>query len=283
MRRCSSAILSSMNMPPMPPMPGEDESPQPEHPIPPDAIGRVMGFAGSSIKRIQADTQCSMKWVKAQGMMQLWGTQEQVRAGKARLEETIEEARSQREADPGGYRGGYDDRGHGGGGHDGGRDGGMGDSVAEVPARGQAGFLIGRGGETIKRMEYESGASLNLDSETQIMRITGHPRSVEMAKRMVEDCVERGIRKNSAREQRGAQQEEQEQQQQQQHGGTRRRERGGDGGRAAEAVTAAAAAAEAVEEAVQEEAPVKTTGTISFRGNCDEIEKRKKKQRTCQQ
>ena len=48
-------------------------------------------------------------------------------------------------------------------------DGGGGVSgSAELPARGQAGFLIGRGGENIKRMEAESGASLNLDSDTQM-------------------------------------------------------------------------------------------------------------------
>jgi hypothetical protein len=35
----------------------------------------------------------------------------------------------------------------------------MGTSVSPC---GQAGFLIGRGGENIKRMEAESGASLNL-------------------------------------------------------------------------------------------------------------------------
>ena len=37
-----------------------------------EAIGKVMGFAGSSIKRIQGDTQCCMKWVKTEGVMQLW-------------------------------------------------------------------------------------------------------------------------------------------------------------------------------------------------------------------
>jgi len=43
-----------------------------------------------------------MQWDKPMGVMKLWGTEEQVEAGKRRLDEIIDEARAQREQDPGG-------------------------------------------------------------------------------------------------------------------------------------------------------------------------------------
>lgn len=186
-----AAILSVQNLPAMPPAPAPGEAPAAEVPVPQDAIGKVMGFSGSNIKRIQAETQCKMNWDKRLGVMQLWGSPEAVNAGRRRLEQDIEEAQNEKRRDD---AGGYPDATPGGG-HSGHGGFGGGDAVAEVAARGQAGFLIGRGGDNIRRMEAESGARLDMDSETQVMRITGSQPAVDTAKRLVEECIARGIRR----------------------------------------------------------------------------------------
>ena len=48
------AILLTLNMPPMPPAPPDGEAEAGTKEIGGEAIGKVMGFSGSNIKRIQA-------------------------------------------------------------------------------------------------------------------------------------------------------------------------------------------------------------------------------------
>ena len=62
-----------------------------------------------------------------------------------------------------------------------------------MPTRGMAGVIIGRGGATIKRLEAESGARLHVDDDDANVQITGDARAIEMATRLVEDTIRRGL------------------------------------------------------------------------------------------
>ena len=124
-----------------------------------------MGY-GDDDQRAQADTH-AMKWDKENHRIQLWGSPDIVEAGRRRIEDLVEQAKveiSKELADA---------------------------TTVEVPTRGHTGFIIGGGGQNVKRVERETGARLRMDDRAQIMVINGRSSSVEKAARMVEDAVER--------------------------------------------------------------------------------------------
>ena len=122
--------------------------------------------------------------------MSLWGTAEVVAEGKRQLEAIIEDVKNERlGTHAGGDAGGA--AAAGGGGDGGG--GGAPRETANVPTRGMAGVIIGRGGATIKRLEAESGARLHVDDDDANVQITGDARAIEMATRLVEDTIRRGL------------------------------------------------------------------------------------------
>ena len=148
-RQHVAAILSQLDLPPLPEKPPEGEPPAARVSIPGDAIGRVMGHAGGHIKRMQCETGCFMNWNKEAREMSLWGTAEVVAEGKRQLEAIIEDVKNERLGTHAGGDAGGDAAGGGG---DGGG-GGAPRETANVPTRGMAGVIIGRGGATIKRLE----------------------------------------------------------------------------------------------------------------------------------
>ena len=189
-RQHVAAILSQLDLPPLPEKPPEGEPPAARVSIPGDAIGRVMGHAGGHIKRMQCETGCFMNWNKEAREMSLWGTAEVVAEGKRQLEAIIEDVKNERlGTHAGGDAGG--DAAAGGGGDGGG--GGAPRETANVPTRGMAGVIIGRGGATIKRLEAESGARLHVDDDDANVQITGDARAIETATRLVEDTIRRGL------------------------------------------------------------------------------------------
>ena len=50
----------------------------------------------------------------------------------------------------------------------------------------QRGFVIGRGGATIKRLQEESGARLDIDRDTGVLNISGSEEQIKKAKELVE-------------------------------------------------------------------------------------------------
>ena len=162
-----ASILDAADMPPLPPPPPEGAQHALEVHVEREHIGKVMGYGGMTIKRAQADTQCVMKWDKENQRIQLWGSPDIVEAGRRRIEDLVEQAKveiSKELADA---------------------------TTVEVPTRGHTGFIIGGGGQNVKRVERETGARLRMDDRAQIMVITGRSAAVEKAARMVEDAVER--------------------------------------------------------------------------------------------
>ena len=95
-RQHVAAILSQLDLPPLPEKPPEGEPPAARVSIPGDAIGRVMGHAGGHIKRMQCETGCFMNWNKEAREMSLWGTAEVVAEGKRQLEAIIEDVKNER-------------------------------------------------------------------------------------------------------------------------------------------------------------------------------------------
>jgi len=162
-----SSILDAADMPPLPPNPPEGAPHALEVHVEREHIGKVMGYGGMTIKRAQADTQCVMKWDKDNQRIQLWGSPEVVEAGRRRIEDLVEQAKveiAKENADA---------------------------TTVEVPTRGHTGFIIGGGGQNVKRVERETGARLRMDDRAQIMVITGRSAAVEKAARMVQDAVDR--------------------------------------------------------------------------------------------
>ena len=193
-----ASLLRVTELPPMPPAPPEGAPCAAEVPVAMDVIGKVMGYVGANIKKIQCLSGCYMNWDRAGGVMRLFGEPDVVARGKSMLLDAIEAAPEGR----GGGGGGADDRG-GEPANANNASGEPRDASAEVPVRGQAGFLIGRAGETVRRMEADTGASLHLDNHSQIMQITGTRDEVERGRRAVEDCIERGIRAQEEARSRG--------------------------------------------------------------------------------
>ena len=58
--------------------------------------------------------------------------------------------------------------------------------VIEIDSQGQEGRIIGRGGENIRSMAMTSGAKIQIDKETKMIKISGFKDKVETAKHMLE-------------------------------------------------------------------------------------------------
>ena len=175
-RQHVAAILSQLDLPPLPEKPPEGEPPAARVSIPGDAIGRVMGHAGGHIKRMQCETGCFMNWNTEAREMSLWGTAEVVAEGKRQLEAIIEDVKNERLGTHAGGDAGGDAAGGGG---DGG--GGAPRETANVPTRGMAGVIIGRGGATIGVSRRSPGRGFTWTTTTRAFRSPATRAPVEIA------------------------------------------------------------------------------------------------------
>ncbi|XP_030761086.1 far upstream element-binding protein 3 [Sitophilus oryzae] len=203
--------------------------------VPKAAVGVVIGKGGDMIKKIQAETGCRVQFQQARDegpgdrRCSLNGNPKQVDHARQRIEELIDSV-MQRDGGHdgpmgGGHAGGRGGRGGGrggrgggrGGGHFGGdRNGGGGDYGGAggwndrggpgpqqevsftVPAN-KCGVIIGRGGETIKQINQQSGAFCELDRRSsanqneKTFTIKGDPDCIEAAKRIISDKIQMPI------------------------------------------------------------------------------------------
>ncbi|KAF7281532.1 P-element somatic inhibitor isoform X2 [Rhynchophorus ferrugineus] len=195
--------------------------------VPKAAVGVVIGKGGDMIKMIQADTGCRVQFQQARDegpgdrRCFLNGTPKQVDHARQRIEELIDSVMQRDGHDSmgaggpggrggrGGSRGG---RGGGRGGHFGDRNGGGGDfggptswndrggpgpqqEVSFTVPSNKCGLIIGRGGETIKQINQQSGAYCELDRRSNVnlnektFTIKGDPDCIEAAKRIISDKI----------------------------------------------------------------------------------------------
>eukprot|EP00238_Polyblepharides_amylifera_P013342 CAMPEP_0196580406 /NCGR_PEP_ID=MMETSP1081-20130531/28608_1 /TAXON_ID=36882 /ORGANISM="Pyramimonas amylifera, Strain CCMP720" /LENGTH=666 /DNA_ID=CAMNT_0041900267 /DNA_START=112 /DNA_END=2112 /DNA_ORIENTATION=+ len=136
-----------------------------QYECPPDKLGLVIGRGGETIKRLQAETSCHIQVDRDTSKVLLRGTNEAVEAARRELDNII-----------------HNYQGPGGG-------GGGGGPVFTIPSQGQEGRLIGRGGETIKRMQGDSGARIQIDTASHQVTISGTPDQIQRARVMVEEII----------------------------------------------------------------------------------------------
>lgn len=190
--------------------------------VPKSAVGVVIGKGGDMIKKIQGESGCKLQFIQGRGdgpgdrRCIVQGSRAQVEEGKRMIEELIESV--QRREQGGGGRGGRggdrDDRGdrgerqHRGGrdNHDNGNSGQYGNDFGgpqvtreeytfTVPVN-KCGIIIGRGGDTIKQINQQSGAHTEMDrkasaNQTNEKTFTtkGEPHQIEEAKRLIQDKI----------------------------------------------------------------------------------------------
>ena len=148
--------------------------------VPDKMVGLIIGKGGEQITRLQAETGCKIQMAADSGGMPerlctLTGPMSAIAQAKMLIEGII--------ANEGQSRGG------GGGGGMGGAPSGAGGGLFEmlIPGR-KVGLVIGKGGETIKQLQEQTGAKMiiiqdtNQQAEQKPLRITGTPESVERAK-----------------------------------------------------------------------------------------------------
>ncbi|XP_065073586.1 far upstream element-binding protein 1 isoform X3 [Ochlerotatus camptorhynchus] len=189
--------------------------------VPKSAVGVVIGKGGDMIKKIQGESGCKLQFIQGRGdgpgdrRCIVQGSRAQVEEGKRMIEELIESV--QRREQGGGGRGGRgerDERGdrgdrpHRGGreGHDNGNSGQYGNDFSgpqvtreeytfTVPVN-KCGIIIGRGGDTIKQINQQSGAHTEMDrkasaNQTNEKTFTtkGEPHQIEEAKRLIQEKI----------------------------------------------------------------------------------------------
>jgi len=175
-----------------------------EIPVPRGLVGVIIGRGGEMIKKIQADTGAKVQFRTAddgQGpdrMCTVSGSSDKVQEATNMINELIENAMNQN--DQGGRgrgRGRGDDRnGPFGDRRPGGGQGRYGDFQDEtnytVPAD-KCGLIIGKGGETIREINRQSGAHVELsrnqppNPRERVFRIAGNPDQIQTAIRMMSE------------------------------------------------------------------------------------------------
>merc|ERR1712127_456388 len=191
--------------------------------VPRSAVGVVIGKNGEMIKKIQNETGARVQFQQGRDdnpeerMCALTGTMNQIDDARQRIEELIESARDSQmgrgrgrtgsgmngapygRSPGGGSTGGWGEYGPGPGRPSGPSMGGMARNGQEkveyqflVPST-KTGIIIGKGGETIKQINQQSGAFCELDRRPppnpseKIFIIRGSHDQVELAKRMISE------------------------------------------------------------------------------------------------
>ena len=129
-----------------------------EIPISQELIGRIIGAKGANIKKLGDESGAKIDIDKSSNNVLVRGKPEQVEAAKALIQEIIKTEASRR-------------------------------TQFVVPKEACA-SIIGKGGETIRRIEGDTNTRLNVDRQSSRVTITGEPDDVIAAKALVDEQVE---------------------------------------------------------------------------------------------
>lgn len=186
--------------------------------VPKVAVGVVIGKGGDMIKKIQAETGCRLQFLqtKTEGPGDrrciLQGTKQQVDDGRRMIEDLIDSV-IRRNGGEGGNSRGNDNWNNSGGSNyqqqqsHGSQGGGGGGGVQVVQHQYQfivpaskCGIIIGRGGDTIKQINQQSGAHCEMDRKAsqnqtneKTFTIKGEQHQVDEAKRLIQDKINMDI------------------------------------------------------------------------------------------
>lgn len=142
-------------------------------------VGRLIGKGGENINKMQAISGSRIQIMQDNGtpfrQFSIAGSREQIERGKAEIRAIVDEA-------------GMDMGGHGS------ADPNMTMDELPIPS-GKVGMIIGKQGETIKRLQDQTGARLQMIqddpyAEYKPLKLQGTQEAVAMAKRMVTEMLE---------------------------------------------------------------------------------------------
>jgi len=154
--------------------------------VPDKMVGMIIGRGGEQITRLQAESGCKIQMAQESGglserMCTLTGPHQSIAHAKSLIEAIIAQEGQ-------GGRGGFTGGPMGGGGVGGGQ------MEMMVPGH-KVGLIIGKGGETIKMLQEQTGAKIiiiqesNEHAEQKPLRISGSPEAIEEAKSKVMEIL----------------------------------------------------------------------------------------------
>ena len=162
--------------------------------VPDKTVGLIIGRGGETIRDLQDRSGCHVnivgenKSINGKRPVNLIGTLDQANKAEAMIWEIVEsDTRIAQQQEQQRSRG-YDDYGSGG------RDDNKGEESIEVPSE-AVGMIIGKGGETIKQMQNQTGCKINVnqpknpDIQRQI-DLVGPRGAIEAAKRVIWEKVD---------------------------------------------------------------------------------------------
>lgn len=167
--------------------------------VPKIAVGVVIGKGGDMIKKIQGETGCKLQFIQGRGdgpgdrRCIIQGTKQQVDDAKQMIEELIDSIT--RRAEGGEAPRGNNGNGYGGGGGEYNAPQPQRDEVTFVVPASKCGIIIGRGGDTIKQINSQSGAHCEMDRKAQNnftekqFTIKGTPEQIELCRNLVSDKI----------------------------------------------------------------------------------------------
>ena len=143
--------------------------------------GRIIGKGGETIRRLQEESGARISIDRGAGECVVSGTTEQVILGSAAVKKVIAEA---------GERGGG-----GGGGGGGGRfvpPSGPFEAEESIACDGSEGRVIGKGGETIRRLQEETGCRIDIEKGSGTCVVKGTAAAVRLGVAAVRRQIEEG-------------------------------------------------------------------------------------------
>jgi far upstream element-binding protein len=132
-------------------------------PVDPDCFGKIIGRGGDTIRRLQEESGVRMQVDRTNSRVQITGDASGCEVARTLLQEVLDEAN---QPAPSGIK------------------------TTEIPAQGQEGRIIGKGGENIRNMSAQTGAKITIIKETGMVKIVGPPECVESAIQTVNDFIE---------------------------------------------------------------------------------------------
>ncbi|KAL3871210.1 hypothetical protein ACJMK2_039223 [Sinanodonta woodiana] len=168
--------------------------------VPRTSVGIVIGKGGEMIKKIQAETGAKVQFQQDDGqsperVCAITGPPDRVQQAASMINELLQRASFSGRGGRGGSRGGrggYSSGGSGRGMSRGYDDGNYQDQTTSVPAD-KCGLVIGKGGESIKQINQQSGAHVELSRQPgpnpneKIFNIRGSPSQIQHAIELINE------------------------------------------------------------------------------------------------
>uniref|UniRef100_A0A6Q2XU19 K Homology domain-containing protein n=1 Tax=Esox lucius TaxID=8010 RepID=A0A6Q2XU19_ESOLU len=165
--------------------------------VPRFAVGIVIGRSGEMIKKIQGDSGVRIQFkpddgISPERIAQVMGQPDRCQHAVHLINDLIQTAQRDGFGGSGGPRG----RGRGRGDWGMGSPGGLQEVTYTIPAD-KCGLVIGKGGDTIKNINQQSGAHVelqrnpppNTDPNVRIFSIRGTPQQMELARQLIDDKI----------------------------------------------------------------------------------------------